>query len=465
MINSKVTNFNNIRKKNIPYIVSWVFFYAWLLSFFTWWVNNFKTSTLFDEKILYSIYFLLLLFIGVMIFIVKPSRFKYYFKYGCFGTIVSLLIYQILINIGFVDLSKYITFILSFSMGISYIGLLQTYIYVLNNTEKFYSIIFGNFMLMFITLIENFNVLNITGNYIFLIIILIFSLIPTIKFNTHDYYAEKEEHANHAPKISKTIYFSLLINCFFMIFCRGVGRAFLLLANDMYSFDLEIYYYGGGVIGIILVILIYTFIKRCNSITWNIVFSSFVLAAFLYMWPDSLIIKKMYALFLGTGIMMGIISMYYILGIISKKYWNFSYVKYNILIVDVLGCCLGTTLGNYIYKFGTIEINNIILTISVFMTLILLVISPILVTTFFNGKWNKDSRKAKIDNLNIRRYLLYDLTPKEIVVCNYLIDNLTTRQIAANMNISENTVKFHKKQIFKKLDINSKEEILKKIKE
>ena len=39
-----------------------------------------------------------------------------------------------------------------------------------------------------------------------------------------------------------------------------------------------------------------------------------------------------------------------------------------------------------------------------------------------------------------------------------MLQSLTVRQIAANMNISENTVKFHKKQIFKKLNINSKEE-------
>ena len=50
MINSKVTNIKNIRKKTIPYMLSWIIFYSWLVMFFTWWINNFKNNYIFDEN-------------------------------------------------------------------------------------------------------------------------------------------------------------------------------------------------------------------------------------------------------------------------------------------------------------------------------------------------------------------------------------------------------------------------------
>ena len=124
MINSKVTNISNIRKKNIPYMISWMFFYSWMVSFFTWWVNNFKTSNIFSEKSLYSIYFLSLLFVGIIIFIIKPEKFKTYFKIGTIFTMIFLVTYHGFIQFNFTKYLKYSIVMLSLSIGVSYVGLL-----------------------------------------------------------------------------------------------------------------------------------------------------------------------------------------------------------------------------------------------------------------------------------------------------------------------------------------------------
>lgn len=460
MINSKVTNINNIRKSVIPYMMAWVIFYAWMVVFFTWWVNDFNNNYIFMEHEMFIIYSLFLLFISIISFLAHPKGFKKYFKIGGIGSIIVLVLYYLSVSMKILSL-RYTIYILPLFMGLSYVGLLQTYIYIMNNTEKFYSVVFGNFILIVIVMLQDLNILDIVHNYMFLILMLVLSLVPMIKFKINDYDREEENYAKTAPKVSKVLYASLFINCIFLIFCRGVGRGFILVANEMYPFNLEIYYYAGALIGCILIFIIYTYIKRCNSITWNIVFSSFIFAAFLYMWPSSEIIKNLFAFVLGLGVMMGVNSMYYILGVISKKYWNFTYVRYNILIIAILGCGVGTLLGNYIYNNGNELFNNYLLTFSVFMMIVLLVISPIFATTFFRDKWDEDSKMAMIDNKNLRKFSKYNLTFKEIEACNYIVSGLTVRQIAACMNISENTVKFHKKQIFKKLDINSKEELVK----
>ena len=60
--------------------------------------------------------------------------------------------------------------------GLTYAGLLQSYIYIMNNTEKFFTIIFGNFLLMILSILNYYNIININNNYIFFIIMLMSSL-------------------------------------------------------------------------------------------------------------------------------------------------------------------------------------------------------------------------------------------------------------------------------------------------
>ena len=285
MINSKVTNIKNIRKKTIPYMLSWIIFYAWLVMFFTWWINNFKNNYIFNENRISIISCLLLLIIPIISYLTTPDKFKKYFKVGGIGSLVIILSYYIFNIIQTTSIIKNIIYILPLFMGLTYAGLLQSYIYIMNNTEKFFTIIFGNFLLMILSILNYYNIININNNYIFFIIMLMSSLLFMIKFNTKDYKKEEKKYSINTPKTSKILYISLLINCIFLVFCRGVGRAFVLLANDMYTFNLEIYYYLGGLVGCIILIILYRNFEKCNILTWNIVFGSFIFAAILYMYP------------------------------------------------------------------------------------------------------------------------------------------------------------------------------------
>lgn len=454
MLNSKVTNIKNIRKEVIPYMLCWIFYYTWILVFFTWWINDFDNSYIFKSKELFTIYTLFLIIINVIIFLVHPKNFKKYYVFGGISSLIFLIFYY------FINTYFNLIYILPVFMAFSFIGLLQMFIYIMNNSERFFSLLIGNFFLILLVLLQDIKVINTTNNYLFLILLLFLSILPTIKTKSERYYEEEKKFKKTAPKISKLLYLSVIINCIFLTFCRGVGRAFLLIANDMYPFNLEIYYYLGALFGCIILYALFNHVKRCNIISWNMIFALFVLSSFLYMWPSSLFVKNLFAFILGISLMMGINSMYYILGVISKKYWDFKFSRFNILVIGLLGCGFGTFLGNYIYKYGSDNFNNIILTISVIMVIVLLILSPILENTFFRDKWDEDSTKATIDNLNKRKYSKYNLTLKEMEVCNYIIENNSVRQISISMGISENTVKFHKKQIFKKLNISSKDELI-----
>lgn len=459
MLNSKVTNINNIRKNIIPYMISFISFYILMIIFFTWWVADFNNSFIFSPKETFIMYFLFLLLLSFIIFFVHPKNFKKYFKIGSIGSILLIIFYHIVIMLKLSNHIQNIIYLLPIFMSTLYISLLQIYIYIMNNTEKFYSMIIANFIQISLVILQDIGFTYILNNFLTLVILFIISIIPSFKFKSEDYINEEKIHKEDAPKINKVFYLSLIINCIFLIFCRGTGRSFLLIANDMYSFNLEIYYYLGGAVGCILMYLLYTFVKKCNSITWNLIFCLFILSSFLFILPSTELIKNIYSFIIGISVMMGMNGMYYTLGVISKKYWNFTYTRHNILIIALIGCGISTPLGNYLYYYNNEKINTILLMMSVIVILTLLLFSPILTSTFFKDKWTEDSKKAIIDNKDIRKYTKYNLTNKEMEVCNYILENLTVRQIAINMNISENTVKFHKKQIFKKLNINSKEEL------
>ena len=55
-----------------------------------------------------------------------------------------------------------------------------------------------------------------------------------------------------------------------------------------------------------------------------------------------------------------------------------------------------------------------------------------------------------------------ELTAKEIQVVNYLVDGFTYKKIAETLNNSIETIRHHVKNIYKKLHINSRAELMKK---
>lgn len=55
-----------------------------------------------------------------------------------------------------------------------------------------------------------------------------------------------------------------------------------------------------------------------------------------------------------------------------------------------------------------------------------------------------------------------NLTVKEKEIVNYIVDGLNFKMIAANQKVTVDTIKFHCKNIYKKLQINSKGELISK---
>ena len=68
------------------------------------------------------------------------------------------------------------------------------------------------------------------------------------------------------------------------------------------------------------------------------------------------------------------------------------------------------------------------------------------------------SQKQLEDNTN--QYKISQLTPKEIVVCEFIKKGLNDVEISEKLSISPNTVKTHLRNICKKIDVSSRTKLL-----
>lgn len=451
-----VTNLKNIKKKNIPYMITWILYYTWVIVFTTWWTASPITDSLLGENsrsLLHSSY---LIVSAITICIFKKEWFKKTGIIGSIITIITIFLAMLIIEPIFNTTS---IILLAIGLGIVNVSILIPLVYIMNNTEKFYSMIGAFVLISFFLFLQEIKVLTMANGSIFSLILLICSLIPIIFFNNKDL-SNEIPNTLFIPKTKSVMYVTILINCLYAFFCKGIGKAFLDTAVIISEKDLYSINYIGGLFGCIIYYLIYKFFKESNHFTWNFTFTTFIISLFILILADTLIRFNLFALLIGIASTMGMINMYYILGVIGKKYWNHTYVRCSIILIGLLGGLSGILAGKYVSNLNITSINSTVLIITVITIIILLALSPLLSKTYFKEEWSTDSEKPEVVNDNTQQFKKYKLTPKEIELCKLLIEGYTLRQSSTMMNIKESSIMGYQSKIYKKLKINSRTKLL-----
>jgi DNA-binding CsgD family transcriptional regulator len=153
---------------------------------------------------------------------------------------------------------------------------------------------------------------------------------------------------------------------------------------------------------------------------------------------------------------MGMITMYYIIGVIGKKYSSMRYLKWSIVLIGLCGGVSGIAAGNIIHS-----VNNSVLTLAaslatVAVMLLFMVLAPLLVQEQYYGDWARDSEMSEIDNDQLYLFRKYRLSKRETEVCRLLLQGYTLRQISAILSISYSTVNTYCTCAYRKLNINSR---------
>jgi DNA-binding CsgD family transcriptional regulator len=137
------------------------------------------------------------------------------------------------------------------------------------------------------------------------------------------------------------------------------------------------------------------------------------------------------------------------------------------LSMNVLGVLIGGYIGNrFLIHTERFELTSMIALIIIFIVLILLPLLNNELTRLFRSHIFLVALVKKLENKDESPVMikpLEQLTDKEKEVVELLLKGYTYKGIAERLFISENTMKFHIKNIYQKLNINSKMELIKLI--
>jgi len=449
-------NFKNIKKSNLTYILVWIFYYAWVIVFTTWWTSSPVTVAVFDAEMRAMLHIINLTASAVFIFILKREWYVVSSRISAVFLIVSSVIFLTIQN----DTAQTVAaIVLAVAIGGLNASILIPFVFVLNNTEKFYSVVFSNLLISVMILLQEFGTLKVTDSIIFSLIMLALSILPTIFFKKSDLLESYPKNLSLVPKYSKITYLTIALNCVYAIMCKSVGKIFLQNADMQTAIALEPYFYFGAILGCVVYFLIYMVFRNSNQTTWNVTFSTFVAAMLLYSFGNnSNVVLGFFAVLLGVGSTMGMINMYYILGVIGKKYFSIKYVRLSILFIGTCGGVSGILIA-LLTKQSPITAGMALAGFSAIAIVILLMFSPTLTQKYFCDSWASDSEKSDV-NTSLNYLQKYNLSKRESEICQLLLQGNTLRQAAAILDISYATVNTYTTTLYRKLNINSRTELL-----
>lgn len=369
-------------------------------------------------------------FIAITILIIKP---KYAFKLCKLSTIISLLTTIVLLTNNFVGQCLYI---LVATCSIMSISSLAIYFYTYNSSNLRKQVLFEMLGTGIISLIFHNDLFKMSSTiyYVVSLILLILFIIGLNKITEIDIklttFPQKENNKSFYLGIT------LLILLFHIAITFGANIV-IQIKNGITLF------YVGHIAGALLYFLLGKS-KIKKSYIPSIYIAIFIVAlAIIY-------VTKINVL---SSFLLGIAnSAYFIL----PYYCNLTFKNYlskAIYIIYNLTGVLQVVLMDFILSLTGNNLNSLI---SVYATIAIISLGVLFIINHdVSNKIDKMLKKEKKESLFL------DLSESEKNIAELMIKNYSNSEIAESVFLSPNTIKFHIKNIFRKLNINSRKELIK----
>lgn len=450
-----------LRHKNARYLFVWILYYAWVVAFATWWTASPFLETAFDIGIRNAMHVGNLLSSAVFVFLIRKEWFAKAARIGAGLIILSMVLFYALESEG---LRMFTAITGSVAIGCVNICILIPFVFTLNNTEKLYAVVSGNVLIQLMSLTKEHSISGF-AEPILSFALLLCSLSAVLLFNDSDTPSHNGGPAAK-PIMHRRVYLSLLFNCAIAILCKGVGKGILNITAASSGASVFTGYYIGGLAGCLVYVLVYAFTKKAFIWLGNITFSSITVGLLFHAFsPQAPGFAIPFSVFLGLGSTIGMINMYYIIGVIGKKYDSMRYIRMSILVVGLLGGVSGIVVGNRLSRAGTFEISISASIVSVLVMIAFMFISPIMERTDYLNSWGLESNHTEVGGERLALFKPYALSKREIEVCDLLLQGYTLRQTSGILSIAYPTVNTYCTSAYRKLGINSRTELLLKFKE
>lgn len=428
--------------------------FTYFTEFFT--LNNGFTLNSFTVTILICIVALCL-----SVLFLKPhitNKLLYIFT---FIVIALFVINYILIRI---SLNYYLYLATLISVGI-FLGLLINstifmILYSLGTKQKINVLLCSFLSLILFLVIRHFIVdFSKTFNVFILPLISLVLLLFIMSFLGKDYFKEIEMTNERIP-ISPIAFFVIL----FAVYILTALSFYVICKNHVLIFEgINLLIFACG---ILITIIIARIIFQCSKMSnlfyillW-LVCSIIAFQFLLFINEFNRIVEIILLVLLGISLGFGFIANYMILGVCLEDKSSLSLFRFCLMSITIL-CSMGLALKSLFYKM-----DKFLLAICsqsfIFLFGCVLVVSLIKVIIYNLKSEIKQTETQEeeviIDTKYPNPYEL--LTNKEVIVFEQLLLGNTLRQIAGELHMKYDTVNFHYKNIYRKLEVNSRIELI-----
>ncbi len=450
-----------IRSRNFSYIFLWVIYYAWVISFNSWWTASPFAANGFSVDSRGLLHAVTIISSAVCIFFVQKTWFIKATQLAAATAIIGFFLFQFTQN---VQVEKFYIVTIGIALGCVNMSILMPFIFSLNNTEKLYTVVGSNVLINLISLFQEGNAgeyLQDTGDWLLSAILMVVALGTIVFFNKGCLPTTTTISCVDAPVFHQRIYLTLVFNCIFIILCKGIGKGILNNTAALSDYSVLTWYYLGGLAGCLLYFAVYALFKRPFVWLGNITFGFFAMGLFCNTFVQQIpSLAVVFALLLGAGSTVGIINLYYIVGIVTKKYNSMHYLELSVFCIGFCAMVPGILLGKYINDIHSSELSSFASILSAAVMILFIMLSAVISQSDYYDDWAKDSEKMEIDNEKQHMFEKYCLSKRETEVCKLLLQGYTMRQISGILSIAYPTVNTYCTAAYRKLEINSKTELL-----
>jgi len=454
-----VISLQSITKSNIPFFVGITTMIIWLQCFAS-------TMGLFsmDQKIFTLTASNLFIFIYLLSTCLTVVLFdaKYYVAYAKYSGIIVLLAFAtayILNNV----IVTHVTMIIA-AVGVGHIFASTGYGFtmVLNNAEKFFSILIGLAVSKLLQLMKNFFDVEATFYNFKILSALLIILIVVCAFQ----YSKKAEHMNRFVKNTRVPMgaYSILLLVFIVFALNEMVAPALLrgISNDASYAMVSSHFMMGALIGVVLMLFLQRVLRLSISYVIN-----FSLVLLLFAFVISIIAYSMEywvflsAFFFGCSYAVGFVNIYYVTGIMTKKFRNRTFFRIGIAASSAF-YIVGYILAQMMERINSQAVFIFLEILSILGILIVFLLSPLFTKMLYALEWTDDIYRLDVtrESRLVTRLTELKFSPKEIAVCELLLQGYTMRQICAMLSIAYPTVNTYCTSIYRKLNINSRTELI-----
>jgi len=220
-----------------------------------------------------------------------------------------------------------------------------------------------------------------------------------------------------------------------------------------------------GIVGVLVIGLSFILQVSAKRSVWNmcnLFFIAMICTYALYFTPEGSIGRELSRYFHGFE-QMGFIASYYLLGCVFKKHGNFRLFKRSLVIL-LPSCLLLYVIPGVLVAFAPEHMTMVATLMTGLIFILFFLMSPSYSKHLFFADWSDDfhlvdmtETKEQVEQEDQFKHL--NLTPREREIAELLLHGMEIKQIAAELGIKFDTVKFHMKNLYRKLGIGGRAEI------